>query len=103
MPKQISYQQLQSAERQSIASLHHQDLSARAIAVILGRSQATVSRELKRNCGPGGYVSVRAEALSIARRSSGRGTTKLCLQSACWRVVLTLLEWKWSPQQISAH
>jgi len=27
--------------------------------------------------------------------------TYLCLQSVCWRIVLTLLEWKWSPQQIS--
>ncbi|SAL68072.1 integrase catalytic subunit [Caballeronia humi] len=71
------------------------------MARILGRSPATVSRELTRNSSPAGYASVPAEALSAACRSAGRRSAKLCLQSVCWRVVLTLLEWKWSPQQIS--
>jgi len=70
------------------------------MARILGRSPATVSRELTRNSSPAGYASVPAEALSAARRSARRPATKLCLQSVCWRIVLTLLDWKWSPQQI---
>ncbi|CAB3775318.1 hypothetical protein LMG29542_08700 [Paraburkholderia humisilvae] len=72
------------------------------MARILGRSPATVSRELTRNSCSAGYASVLAEAFSAARRSAGRRPAKLCLQGVCWRVVLTLLEWKWSPQQISA-
>jgi IS30 family transposase len=71
------------------------------MARILGRSPATVSRELRRNSSAVGYSSVPAKTLSVARRSAGRRPNKLCLQSVCWRVVLTLLEWKWSPQQIS--
>ena len=71
------------------------------MARILGRSPGTVSRELTRNSSAVGYASVPAEALSVARRSAGRRPNKLCLQSVCWRIVLTLLEWKWSPQQIS--
>jgi IS30 family transposase len=101
MHERTQYQQLQPEERLIIASLHLQGSSIRAMARILGRSPATVSRELTRNSSPAGYASVPAEALSAARRSAGRRPTKLCLQSVCWRIVLTLLEWKWSPQQIS--
>jgi IS30 family transposase len=101
MPDKTSYQQLQPEERLAIASLRLQDVSIRAMARMLGRSPSTVSRELTRNSSPAGYASVPAEALSAARRSAGRRPAKLCLQSVCWRVVLTLLEWKWSPQQIS--
>ena len=40
------------------------------------------------------------------RSRSARADARLralshCTQSVSWRVVLTLLEWKWSPQQIS--
>ncbi|WP_246217567.1 IS30 family transposase [Paraburkholderia panacisoli] len=101
MHERTQYQQLQPEERLIIASLHLQGSSMRAMARILGRSPATVSRELTRNSSPAGYVSVPAEALSAARRSAGRRPAKLCLQSVCWRIVLTVLEWKWSPRQIS--
>ena len=101
MHERTRYQQLQPEERLTIASLHLQGSSIRAMARILGRSPATVSRELTRNSCPAGYASVPAETLRAARRSAGRRPAKLCLQGVCWRVVLTLLEWKWSPQQIS--
>ena len=96
MPEKMLYQQLQPEERLVIASLRLQDVSIRAMARILGRSAATVSRELSRNSSAVGYSSQPAQALSVARRSAGRRPNKLC-----WQVVLTLLEWKWSPQQIS--
>ena len=44
------YQQLQPEERLTIASMHLQGSSMRAMARMLGRSPATVSRELARNC-----------------------------------------------------
>src|ERR1700754_4869016 len=101
MNERTQYKQLQPEERLTIASLHLQGSSIRAMARILGRSPATVSRELTRNSCPAGYASVPAIALSAARRRAGRRPAKLCLQGVCWRVVLPLLEWKWSPQQIS--
>jgi len=101
MPDKTSYQQLQPEERLAIASLRLQDVSIRAMALMLGRSPATISRELMRNGSATGYASVPAQALSAARRSAGRRPAKLCLQGVRWRVVVTLLEWKWSPQQIS--
>jgi IS30 family transposase len=54
------YQQLQPEERLTIASQRLQDSSIRVMARMLGRSPATVSRELARNCGPDLYASVPA-------------------------------------------
>src|SRR5258708_2503035 len=101
MSEKTSYQQLRPEERLAIASLRLQDVSIRAMAGILTRSPATVSRELLRNRSAVGYASLPAQALSTARRSAGRRPAKLRVQSVCWCVVLTLLDWKWSPQQIS--
>jgi len=96
-----SYQQLQPELRLTIASLHLQGSSMRAMARILGRSPGTISRELMRNSSPVGYASAPAAAFCSARRRAARRPSKLCLQSVCWRIVLTLVDWKWSLQQIS--
>jgi len=88
-------------KRLAIASLRQQDVSIRAMTRILWRSPSTVSRVLTQNSSPAGYSSVPAQALCTARRRAGRGPAKLCMQGVRWRVVLTLLDWKWSPQQIS--
>ena len=95
------YQQLQPEERLTIASMHLQGSSMRAMARMLGRSPAAVSRELARNCRFDSYASMPAQALSVARRIACRPPAKLDPQGVTWRIVLTMLEWKWSPQQIS--
>ena len=72
------------------------------MARTLGRAVSTVSRELTRNtCSAVGYASAPAQSLSTSRREVARPCPKLYPQSVSWRIVLTLLEWKWSPQQIS--
>ena len=97
-----TYQQLQPEERMTIASMKQQGSSVQAIARTLGRAASTVSRELARNTFSAvGYASAPAQALSTSRREAARPCPKLHPQSVSWRVVLTLLEWKWSPQQIS--
>ncbi|TDN59168.1 IS30 family transposase [Paraburkholderia sp. BL10I2N1] len=48
-----------------------------------------------------GYASVVAQTISSNRRAAARTPGKLNPQGALWRIVLSLLSWKWSPQQIS--
>nr|WP_243672558.1 helix-turn-helix domain-containing protein [Paraburkholderia kirstenboschensis] len=81
--------------------MKHQRSSVRAMARTLGRTASTVSRELTGNtCSAVDYASAPAQRVSTGRREAARPCPKLHPQSLSWRVVLTLLEWKWSPQQI---
>ena len=98
-----TYRQLRAEERMVIASMKLQGASTRAIARVLARPASTVSRELARNGSPGrGYESNTAMALHAQRRLAARPAAKLDVTSPAWGVVLTLLSWKWSPQQIAA-
>ncbi|MEN9780582.1 MAG: hypothetical protein RL014_1730 [Pseudomonadota bacterium] len=76
--------------------------SVRAMARTLGRSAATISREIARNASAEGvYASMPAQSLSQTRRVQARAVPKLHPDHVLWSTVLTLLEWKWSPQQIA--
>ncbi len=98
-----SYEQLKPEGRAAMASLRLQGAGVRHIGRVIGRSPATVSRELHRNASPdAGYSSEAAEARHAARRHAARKPRKLDVHSVGWSVVLTLLDWKWSPQQIAA-
>lgn len=98
-----SYEQLKPEERVAIAGLRLQGLGVRGIARAIDRSAATVSRELRRNAAPAvGYSSDTAQAAHAARRAAARRPRKLDTRGVAWSVVLTLLNWRWSPQQIAA-
>lgn len=85
-----------------MASLHQQGLGIRAIGRWLGRSASTISRELGRNTLPNRpYASHTAQVSCEGRRQAARRDNKLDMRSVSWRVVLTLLDWHWSPQQIA--
>jgi IS30 family transposase len=102
MQSRTTYRQLQPEERMTIASMSQGGSSLRAMARRLGRSAGTVSRELSRNtCAHQGYASGPAQAMSRARRVHARPPAKLDPQHVLWGTVLTLLDWKWSPQQIA--
>ena len=103
MQHKTSYQQLQPEDRMTIASMSQQGSSKRAMARLLGRSPSTISREVKRNAASANeYASHTAQVRCFARRKAARPAAKLDTTSVCWSVVLTLLDWKWSPQQIAA-
>lgn len=86
-----------------IASMKLQGASTRAIARVLARPPSTLSREIRRNsCPDFGYASETAMALHASRRTAAKPAAKLDVTSVAWGVVLTLLSWKWSPQQIAA-
>ncbi len=93
------YTQLQPEERITLASLHQQGWSIRAM---LGRSPSALSRELRRNRCEAGYASQPAQRAYEQRRIAVRPLAKLHPHGALWRVVCDLLSWRWSPQQIAA-
>lgn len=98
-----SYQQLKPEERVVLASLRLQGFGVRRIAAVIGRAPSTVSRELRRNKQPGaGYASDAAQCAHAERRHAARQPRKLDMAGVSWSVVLTLLDWKWSPQQIAS-
>ena len=103
MQARISYQQLQPEDRVTIASMCQRGCSVRAMARTLQRAPSTVTRELERNTLAGvPYGSHFAQQACQARQRAARPRAKLDVDSVAWRVVLTLLDWKWSPQQIAA-
>jgi IS30 family transposase len=99
----IRYQQLQPEDRMTIASMQQQGCSVRAMARTLQRAPSTICRELARNTpADAAYGSHRAEQACHARRRRARPLAKLSSQGLAWNLVMTLLNWKWSPQQIAA-
>jgi IS30 family transposase len=102
-----SYQQLALGERIEIYRLRAGGKSLRCIAGVLGRSVATISRELQRNSKPsrlwtGGYDPQRAQLLRLRRHARGRAH-KLERQPELRAKVLHYLAQGWSPEQIAGR
>ena len=95
------YQQLQPEDRVTLASLRQRNHSIRAIAHQLGRSPATISRELRRNSVHGLYASAAAQQSCQRRRQQSRPVRKLHPDSILFGVVQQLLQLRWSPEQIA--
>ena len=101
------YRQLRLAERIEIGRLRAAGRSLRSIAGHLGRSVATISRELTRNSTAtkawrGGYDPERPQALA-ERRRRWDGRFKLERQPALRALVRDRLAMGWSPQQIAGR
>jgi IS30 family transposase len=95
------YQQLQPEDRVTLASLVQQKYTVRDIALVLGRSPSTISRELRRNAQPTGYASSTARACAQRRRLQGRPLGKLHRDGILFGVMRHFLSERWSPQQIA--
>ena len=99
----MPYHQITPAERYTLATLRKQErrLSCAEIARLMGRHRSTISRELRRNCSrhDGGYRSGRAQEQAQARRKRSRRNSHFGANA--WALVETLLEEKFSPEQIS--
>jgi len=89
-------------ERDRIAELTHRGFEQSEIAKQLGRSPATISRELKRNSSSGAYFAVRAQQTAERRRRERPLTRKLDVTENN-ETVRHGLAHDWSPEQISGR
>jgi IS30 family transposase len=98
----ISARFLSVEERIKIADLRRAGGTMRSIGAQLGRSPATISRELHRNrdTGSGEYRPHGAQQKAQARRPRPK-RGKLAKDPVLRRYVQTCLEKRWSPEQIS--
>ena len=91
------------AQREEIAVGRARGDSVRVIAVRIGRSPSTVSRELRRNAdGLGRYRATTAHALAYARASRPK-PAKLVTNPALRAKVEADLAKKYSPEQIAGR
>jgi len=96
-----STRSLTLAEREEISRGIAARRSLRSIALRLGRAPSTVSREVQRNGGLGGYRASQADeaAWDRARRPK---ICKLASNRALARLVAGKLKLQWSPEEIAA-
>lgn len=97
------YHHLTISERESIWENQINGKSLREIAKIVGRSVATVSRELKRNADHGSYRPSEAQSLYQKRRLNCRRPLLLKQEPLKTMVSTLLVDQQWSPEQISAR
>ena len=95
-----SYKQLSYEERVKIAQLRLSSLSIKRIALKIGRSKSTISRELKRNSQEG-YWPDSAQRKTLERRRRGCILDK---DSYLKEFVMDKLQCHfWTPEQISGY
>ncbi|WP_423357697.1 IS30 family transposase [Dyella halodurans] len=108
-----NYSHLSAEERGAIMVGKARGESARQLAILLGRSPSTISRELARNghrepsSRPRrgrptlGYDARRAGQRARRLAHKARRLRKLDRDGALWRLVRHLLARRWSPQEVS--
>jgi IS30 family transposase len=94
------YRRVTYEDRCQIYALSKCGTGQESIASILGVSQSTVSRELRRNRGQRGYRFKQAEAKAQARQAIRSKPRKLTA-SVRRKVEAKLRQMRWSPEQIS--
>lgn len=92
------YSQLTEIQRYQIEALKKAKNTQKEIAMLLGVSASTISRELKRNTGQRGYRPKQAHIKALTRREEASKMIKMTPE------VITLIEAKiqleWSPEQV---
>ncbi len=89
-------------ERDSIAQLHHQQADQKEIAKALGRSPATISRELRRNRSGEEYYAAQAQR-EAERRRRERPLVRKMERPEINQAVRKGLAEEWAPEQISGR
>ena len=95
------YKQLTSEQRSQIFALLQRKCPRKEIARIVGISQSTLSRELKRNSTRSGkYIWFKAHDKAMKRRKRSTRNAALAPELV-WRIKKLIIEEQWSPRQIS--
>ncbi len=94
-----TYHQLTQVQRYQIYALRKTKHKLAEIAKVIGVHKSSISRELKRNRGKRGYRPRQAQALAVARRQ--QVVSRITAQ--VWKLVESLLQRDWSPEQISGR
>jgi IS30 family transposase len=95
------YKHLSADDRAAIHRGRLQGQSPAALAKTLGRPRSTVTRELSRHAGGGGYDALAAQQGYARRRR--RGHRKLAPGTPLWEPVVMDLCRGWSPEQIAGR
>lgn len=93
------YKQLTLGQRYQIEALKKAGKENKEIAVLVETSESTISRELKRNEGKGGYCAVQAQERAEQRKREGKKPTKLTAEVI--QLITQGLRFDHSPQQVS--
>ena len=100
----LMYHQLTSEQRSQISALLQSKTPRKEIAKIVGISQSTLSRELKRNsCRNGRHYSWRKAHEMAMERRERVCHHRMIPQSVMKKAIDLLTDQQWSPEQISAH
>jgi IS30 family transposase len=94
------YHQLTRDQRCQIYALNKRGLTQTEIALDIGVSQGTISRELVRNEGFRGYRYLQAHRFAVQRGSARKGIAHVLLPCLIARVETFLRDYQWSPEQI---
>jgi len=95
------YSHLDIDERYELFRLHEAGIAQKEIAVLMKRSESTISRELHRNALPkGGYRPGSADRIALSRR---RRSSKLERLNLLGGIVRDRLAMGWSPEQIAGR
>jgi len=97
----MSYLHLSLAERYYIEIELKMEVSINQIAKAMGRSQSTISREIRRNTGQRGYRHRQANRLTNERHTNKIKAVKLT--DEIQYVIAVCLQNDWSPEQISGR
>lgn len=100
----MKYTHLKFEERFAIEKLVSGDVPIREVALFLGRSPNTISRELTKNMVNGVYDAKKAQLKMSQRRwRAKRQCLKVAMDSFLVRFVEGSLEKKWTPKGISGY
>ena len=97
------YHQLISEQRSQIFALLQKKIGRKEIAAIVGISQSTLSREIKRNSTSSGkYIWTKAHDMAMQRRKRTVKNARLS-DELVWRIKEYITNDQWSPRQISGY